>query len=124
MSATDELRRLLDERGVEHTDLGGMTEWTSAPGRICRAYTRPEPLTVDIAMLAVPPEQAVEATLGRGTCRMDREEHESPFDGAPIVTWRCSECEEFLAPYMRYCPNCGARILEPHSNLLGHEEGL
>jgi hypothetical protein len=64
MTATEELRRLLDGRGVEHTDLGGMTEWTNGRGRICRAYTRNEPLTVDIAMLAVPPAQAVEATLG------------------------------------------------------------
>lgn len=63
-SATEELRRLLDERGTEHTDLGGMTEWTNGCGRVCRAYTRPEPLTVDVAMLAVPPEQAIAATLG------------------------------------------------------------
>lgn len=65
MTAKDELRSMLDERGVEHTDLGGMTEWTNGCGRICRAYTRNEPLTVDVAILAVPPAQAVEATLGR-----------------------------------------------------------
>lgn len=66
MTATEELRRLLDGRGVEHTDLGGMTEWTNGRGRICRAYTRNEPLTVDVAILAVPPEQAIAATLGSG----------------------------------------------------------
>ena len=66
MSAMEELRQSLDRLGTEHTDLGGMTEWTGAGGRICRAYTRPEPLTVDVAILAVPPAQAVEATLGRG----------------------------------------------------------
>jgi hypothetical protein len=66
MTAKDELRSMLDERGTGHTDLGGMTEWTGAGGRICRAYTRNEPLTVDVAMLAVPPEQAIAATLGGG----------------------------------------------------------
>ena len=64
MSATDELRRLLDEAGIEHIDFGGITEWTNGGGRMCRAYTRNEPICVDIAMLAVTPEQAIAATLG------------------------------------------------------------
>ncbi len=116
MSAMEELRQSLDRLGTEHTDLGGMTEWTGAGGRICRAYTRNEPLTVDVAILAVPPAQAVEATLGRGTCEWNLEHSGTLYD-----KWRCSECG-FLFVESRtdngikedfdpnYCPNCGAKV--------------
>ena len=108
MSATDELRRLLDERGTEHTDLGGMTEWTNGCGRVCRAYTRPEPLTVDVAMLAVPPEQAIAATLGGGECEM---EWVSDWMG-----WHCKACDSLRQglPDQKpnYCPNCGAKVVD------------
>ena len=64
MTATDELRRLLDERGVEHWDTEGITEYRGEYGRIVRCYSRLEPITLDVAIIAAPPEQAIEATLG------------------------------------------------------------
>lgn len=106
MSATDELRRLLDERGIEHTDFGGMTEWTNGGGRMCRAYTRPEPLTVDVAMLAVPPEQAIAATLGAGECE----------DVGQAAVFKCSECGWYSPVFTfgekmpRFCPQCGKAV--------------
>ena len=110
-SATERLRALLDERGVDHLNLGGMTEFANGDGRICRTYTRPEPLTVDVAIIAATPEQAVAATLGPGTCRevkIDR-------------YWRgCGECGyvwEFMysigkCERPRYCQNCGRNVVE------------
>ena len=56
MTATEELRSLLDERGVGHFDLGGVTEFVGSNGCICRTYTRPEPITVDVAIIAAKPE--------------------------------------------------------------------
>lgn len=113
MTATDELRRLLDERGVEHIDIGGMTEFVGLNGRICRAYTRPEPITVDVAVIAAQPEQAIAATLGRGTCKNK---------ATSLRTFWCDRCDCALEDWMdvggklinglRYCPNCGRKVVE------------
>ena len=111
MTATDELRRMLDERGVKHFDTVGITEWDGANGRICRSYARPDPMTVDVTMIAVPPEQAIEATLGRGTCEMQR------FESGTNMTrfgWRCTECGMTSIGFGRpnYCSNCGAKVVD------------
>ena len=68
MTATDELRRMLDERGVEHTDAeDGHTQhtfWLGGDHEIaaCNSGKR-------LAVYNLTPEQAIAATLGRGTCR-------------------------------------------------------
>lgn len=64
MTATERLRAMLDERGVEHWDTVGRTEYRGEYGRIVRCYSRLEPITLDVAIVAAPPEQAIEATLG------------------------------------------------------------
>lgn len=117
MSATEELRRMLDERGVEHIDFGGMTEWTDGGGRMCRAYTRNEPTCVDIAMLAVTPEQAIAATLGGGECEFVIEDNMNETEGMGDVWFRCTNCDTSFDYYaddwlmeQNYCPHCGARI--------------
>ena len=69
MTATDTIRAMLDERGVEHWDTVGITEFRGENDRTVRCYARPEPMTLDVAIVAAPPEQAIEATLGRGECR-------------------------------------------------------
>ena len=71
MSATDELRRLLDGRGVEWNELVGHpvvvgTEWHDRYGCPCTALEHAD--DVPDGMLSVQanltPEQAIEATLG------------------------------------------------------------
>ena len=64
MSATDELRRLLDERGVEHYDGTEMTLWLK-DGMGYRA-SADEGLNgyIQLHLWCTTPEQAVEATLG------------------------------------------------------------
>lgn len=118
MTATERLRALLNERGVEHLDMGGMTEFTNGGGRICRTYTRPEPLTVDVAMLAVLPEQAVEATLGRGECHPIISDNLNESEGTGDAWADCSACGHLLfvltdptSEQPNYCPNCGRRIV-------------
>ena len=106
MTATDELRRLLDERGVEWRDDSSIygtrrTVWT-ADGVTYVAAEVSGRLKVSGYLT---PEQAVEATLGRGTCRQI--ETEEGF----IV---CSECgapqpEDYT---VYYCWCCGRKVVD------------
>jgi len=114
-SATDELRRLLDERGVEWwqsaNTLGCVfTRWHSPlfGDEVCAMENGEEGLVLFDHF--VTPEQAVEATLGPGTC------HETIIDHY----WRgCGSCGyiwEFMygigkCERPRYCPNCGRRCV-------------
>ena len=72
MTATDELRRMLDERGVEW-DMFSVcdteyTHWTNSDGHWCAANID-WPLSLNVTIISVTPAQAIAATLGRGTCR-------------------------------------------------------
>ena len=125
-TAIERTQELLDERGVKHVGNGGMTKWTNEDGCVCRAYTRPGHLTIDVAIMDASPEQAISATLGPGTCRID-----------VLNTGDCAgyECSEYIMHCNRcghefghvlynedgdvwmseppnYCPNCGRRIVE------------
>ena len=131
MSATEELRRLLDERGMEsgyphtlrlelHKALDaagihywvaqGLTFWNCPDGRECVAYGyqangKPK-LAVKIVGIT-DPEQAVEAMLGRGTCEM---EYVSDF-----MSWHCKACDMMdmapRNPKPRYCKWCGRKVV-------------
>lgn len=77
---------------------------------------RPWPDTVHVVrgrtgeMLRYVPEQAIEATLGRGTC--------SPIDrhgclsGTDCPAWECSVCGGEFEAYANYCSNCGRKVVE------------
>lgn len=116
MTAMDELRKMLDERGVKweaRTSPRGRiwTYWDAFNGHRVYAMDN-ENGTVEIfGEWDVTPEQAVEATLGRGTCKevkIDRY-----FRG-------CSECG-YIWEHMyavgwqvgpKFCPNCGAKVVD------------
>ena len=105
MSATDELRRLLDERGVEWFESvtrKGLT-WIYRDGKAIRFHPW-QPDTLKVSMFDLTPEQAVEATLGRGTCKLTMDGTDGCFG--------CSECLENIPPLANYCPNCGRKIKE------------
>ena len=122
-SAIERLRALLNERGVKHVGGGGMTKWTSEDGCVCRAYSRPGHLTVDVAIMDASPEQAVAATLGRVTCHDTGgtdENGQQVFncDACGCVLSLCHRdgtntmCTHYIYDYPRFCPNCGRRIVE------------
>lgn len=107
MTATDRLRALLDERGVEYetddhmgfseTRWGGDGAFQLAPGAAL--------------VMRVTPEQAVEATLGRVTCRVtsaiilhDPDGYETTLDCGHIVHMPPEDFD--------YCPNCGRRVVD------------
>lgn len=115
MSATEELRRMLDERGAEWDELVGHpvvagTEWHDSDGYPCTALEHAD--DVPDGMLSVQAnltaEQAIEATLGRGECH---NVENPPF----IWSFTCSECGVHSITEGRrfnYCPNCGARVVD------------
>jgi hypothetical protein len=115
MSATEVLRRMLDERGVEW--------WQSANTLGCIFTRWHSPIFGDevVAMENgeeglvlfdhfVTPEQAIEATLGRGTCI-----YEIAAFGDGKAWFQCSECggmasAEYDPP--KYCPHCGCKVVD------------
>lgn len=125
-SATDKLRRLLDERGVEwwaeddpeDPPYYFVTKWFSNASE--QTFEEiPAIRSRSLTAFCITPEQAVAATLGPGTCRDVAE-----FRGFGTKTeFRCSECGyEYSAvggfgcdygdePDFRYCPSCGARVI-------------
>ena len=113
MSETDELRKLLDERGVEHRDVSHITLWgrhtydsidyydyvvNEIEGQLC------------LSMHDVTPAQAVAATLGRGECEIEERR-----DGWGVITRHCGNCGADLDCDTRnrqnYCPSCGLRLV-------------
>ena len=129
MTATEELRRLLDERGQHYRACDGVhpiTVWHD--GLFSYEYTERtlldgvKPYTGEVvdgtgrleAVIHVcSPAQAIEATLGRGTCRNI---HESPKDTTfwPSPHFKCSECGavHVSMDYVFYCPRCGREVVE------------
>lgn len=129
-SATDELRRLLDERGVEWEEptdeywelLGGMStrNYVTIIGEKCVE----EALDGTLVVYRLTPAQAIDATLGRGTCQVD------VLNTGDCAGYECSEyimhcnaCghefghvlynedgDVWMSEQPNYCPNCGARV--------------
>jgi len=111
MSATEELRALLDERGVRHTDFCNVTTWKDSRGRKVNGYEHNGEIS-----LRLTPEQAIAATLDAGECEMDAHgnctacgefvakswEHVRRFDGG----YEAKPCRAH-----NYCPNCGRRCI-------------
>ena len=124
MDVTEELCRLLDEQGLEWRE-------HEAPAAECIAFFDGngwhdcwESVDGEVNVtFSMTPEQAIAATLGRGTCKPMTYDNGYPMDrvepGEYYEFWEpacaCSECGE-LIPMRRYCPNCGRRIVDPTTN--------
>lgn len=129
MTATERLRQLLDERGVEYETYhdAALTEvdavfWQDRNGQPCSAIGNADdiPESMLSVQCIISPEQAVEATLGRGTC------HDLAVtpDYRDKTEFKCSECGyEYSAvggfgcdygdePDFNFCPNCGREAVE------------
>lgn len=117
MTATDELRRLLDERGVEWEAWNDYI--TVVPPST--HYLEVSNGTLCVAIVDATPERAVAATLGPGTCR---DLGGTGANGEQV--FNCSECgcvlslydrdgsnnlcTSFVFDYPRYCPECGRKV--------------
>lgn len=140
MTATDELRRLLDERGVEYeTDdtqvdgNGTMYQVTYVKEGYARTWVYEEPPDCDLLVsynLDLGAEDAIAATLGRGECKVD------VLNTGDCAGYECSEyimhcngCghefghvlynedgDVWMSEPPNYCPNCGRRVVDPTTN--------
>lgn len=121
MTATDELRRLLDERGVKWEapmSFDGTARYDTTAG----GYWFHE-FNGKITIHGLTPEQAIAATLGPGTCQADETDTwECVCDGighygerVTVHVMECSECGrtyEHVNGGYECCPHCGRRIVE------------
>ena len=107
MTATDELRRMLDERGVEHDDSHVRTWWDGRDCKYCY-YDDDGIMRPSLTVIGATPVQAIDATLGRGECHNANDVMKSG-----EFCFKCSECGwtvEHLAP--RFCPGCGRKVVD------------
>ena len=118
MTATEELRRLLDERGVSYGGSDSVVYFEDVRGYRVSAYDAPRRYGEGILCVShtASTEQAVAATLGRGTCRIDVFDNLMESEGMGDVWLECSSCHWKMdyaeAPSMplNYCPNCGRKV--------------
>lgn len=116
MTATERLRELLDERGVEWEALSDQQEGDSTitatrwhdgeGGLLTMLVSEPHGSTWDFFWLPTP-EQAIAATLGAGTCHNCagmEDVFECSACGGRYVSWE-------LRRWARYCPDCGAKVV-------------
>ena len=117
MTATDELRKMLEEQGVEYEaeciDFSNYFTWGEND---CYSYTEYQDGTV-LRIWDCTPEQAIAATLGTSerTCHIEER----------YIDWYCDACFEMVGTcdttselfiegnaikLWNYCPNCGARV--------------
>ena len=118
MSATERLRAMLDERGEYYETSGNRTWWgrpidarTGEPINVFHNQAQPmgeDRLFVELQLAT--PEQAIEATLGRGECKLV---HTRDKPRSKALTLTCSECgwwTDRINDEWRYCPRCGKRV--------------
>ena len=110
MSATEELRRMLDERGVEWMDDSyaqlWCTVWVGHDGVQWRMIENNSGMLTALKAWNPTPEQAIAATLGAGECEI---EYVSDWMG-----WHCKSCDTLWQglPDQKpsYCMRCGKAV--------------
>ena len=125
-SATERLRALLDERGVEwrktpHYSSESQDNETVFEGNGIEWYANDHlngRLGLRAVRYEVTPEQAVAATLGPGTCHPVISDNLNESEGTGDAWADCSECGHLLfvltdpnSQPPNYCPNCGKRVV-------------
>lgn len=113
MTATEELRRMLDERGLSHPTHYLHTSWCVGS----KLYVAMDNLDGTLTVDNLTPEQAIAATLGseERTCKLSFGNDNLP---------ECGNCGEPLCYYTSrhglepknrrsayYCPRCGAKVV-------------
>lgn len=114
MTATDELRRLLDGRGIEYYPKAADETVFSTGTEHVHVQDDLIDGCLELFIRPVTPAQAVEATLGRETC-------ENVGYYIDSTRFKCSACgyngwTKYAADgedrVPNYCPNCGRRVVD------------
>lgn len=110
-SATDKLRALLDERGVEYQTVGERCVEYANVQIIEYGGSTPGVL---VSISHTSPEQAIEATLGRGECEMEPlNAFFTTMNQLDQTAWGvCSNCGAASPIDATYCCECGAKVVE------------
>lgn len=116
MSATDELRRLLDEHGVEYKSHYLHTSWYAG----MKLYMATPDANGTLSVDNLTPEQAIAATLNIQAERTCKFVSSKGPDYPPVCSacgyelgiYDCEWFEDGTYGYERnYCPNCGAKVI-------------
>ena len=121
MTATKELRQMLDERGVKHYDITPVTYWGELLGRFETCWGERFDKAAGYAYVAIEtddklllkaynltPAQTIEVTLGCEECEPVVVDC---YDGLlPPFTVHCSACGEGWGFTPNYCPHCGRKV--------------
>ena len=120
MTATDELRRMLDEAGEYYKTSGNRTWWgrpidmqTGKPINVFHYQAQPmgeDRLFVELQLAT--PEQAIAATLGPWTCQQEEGGWSTEGDHARVWLTCGHDCMvETVADLPNFCPECGAKVV-------------
>lgn len=112
MTATDRLRAMLDERGVEwRSDSENVTFWNTDADVAVASQGYDGMLWVSARLT---PEQAIAATLGAGTCHMSIIDEYETASGEEEYLCECSECGyrrwEPAHDLPLFCSKCGRKV--------------
>lgn len=118
-SATEVLRRMLDERGVEWWKASPCkTKWHSPVlGGTVAVREWNGKMVLDAGYVNVTPEQAIAATLGAGTCKV---ESSCAIEFDTLISPDYFEFEMSCGSRFRwsdneppdYCPGCGRKVMD------------
>ena len=117
MTATEELRRMLDERGVEYRTHGTTDRTWFEVGNISWFVIERENgnLTADAVFLT--PEQAIAVTLGRGNAgRYVGLRQGKYWERTENSDYYCGGCGWKVTDHDSFCPECGGAL---HKTTLG-----
>ena len=110
MTATDELKMLLEQLGERYVENGFGITWRYH----IDPHTATESMDGTLIVSGLTPQQAIDATLGRGECHVETTESWLPAERYH----RCKNCGAFFAVLdassdipPRVCPNCGRRVV-------------
>ena len=116
-SATEELRRMLDERGVEHEGGERSLRWRDRYGIMMQAF----PLAngeLGMGVWSCTPEQAIAATLGRSNVgRYVGLRQGEYWERTENSNYYCGGCGWKVTDHDSFCPECGGAL---HKTTLGH----
>lgn len=112
MTATEELRRLLDDLGVEYEGGERSLRWRDRNGVMMQAFPLADgELGMDV--WSCTPEQAIAATLGRGNAGryvgLRRGEY---WERTENSDYYCGGCGWKVTDHDSYCPECGGALHE------------